>query len=261
MLTLLFPMDNTQQNNKGGISPRILTANKTDASVTISVLFIGNSYTFYNNMPQMIIDIANSDPGNKVALELQSITIGGATLEQLWKDPRTLPALKNRHWDYVILQEQSTWAMFDDNRKKTREYAANFTNEARQIGAKTLIYQTWPRKQGTSWYKEAQFASALKDSNHMQSITASQTKFLADLIQAKVVPVSDYWMFTIDQHPDLELYDKDGSHPSLLGSYLTALIFYRTLTDRAPQETAYIPAGLEEMPAAQIKKIASYGKN
>ena len=34
--------------------------------------------------------------------------------------------------------------------------------------------------------------------------------------------------------PDIQLYDKDGSHPSPAGTYLTACVFYTVLSKKSP---------------------------
>src|SRR5690349_6622272 len=71
------------------------------------VLFIGNSYTYFNNLPQMFAGLsASAKPPQTVETEM--VVVGGATLKGLWENGRALEALKGGRWDYVVLQEQST---------------------------------------------------------------------------------------------------------------------------------------------------------
>ena len=68
------------------------------------ILMLGNSFTFTNNMPQMLADLTGA--------EVVHHTRGGARLsEQLNPNTRlgnqTQAALQNEQWDYVVLQEMS----------------------------------------------------------------------------------------------------------------------------------------------------------
>src|SRR4051812_45886499 len=71
---------------------------------TFHVLFIGNSYTYVNNLPQIVADVASS-MGDSLIYD--SYAIGGYTLEQHFADSNCTNKIKAGGWDYVILQEQS----------------------------------------------------------------------------------------------------------------------------------------------------------
>ena len=68
------------------------------------VLFIGNSYTYYNSLPQMVEELAQAAGQD---MEFRAFTRGGATLLELELHPE-LRNLLNEKWDYVVLQEHST---------------------------------------------------------------------------------------------------------------------------------------------------------
>ena len=90
---------------------------------TISVLFIGNSYTFVNDLPGMLVKVASSDPANTTQIEVQSLTRGGASFKDWVADGSGLKMIKSRHWDYVVLQNQSEWALYPDGIKSANESA------------------------------------------------------------------------------------------------------------------------------------------
>jgi hypothetical protein len=69
-----------------------------------SVLFIGNSYTYYNTMPETLKDIALSAGDT---LYVESITKGGARFSTHANNPEVYQKLRSRNWDYVIIQGQS----------------------------------------------------------------------------------------------------------------------------------------------------------
>jgi hypothetical protein len=79
------------------------------AQQTIKALFIGNSYTYYNNLPQLTANIALSLGDT---LTFDSNTIGGYTFEQHSTNTTTITKITAQPWDYVILQEQSQLPSF-----------------------------------------------------------------------------------------------------------------------------------------------------
>lgn len=242
-----------------GISLQHTTKNKIDNPVKVRVLFIGNSYTFFYDMPEMIVKIADSAPIKSEGLLIQAITKGGATLKQHWNENIAPSLVKSQKWDYIVLQEQSIWAMFPERRLETKQYAKNFADLASLNNATPVIYQTWPRKEFSGWYQQPQYADNLKNYTHMQDTIKIQTEAVANFADTKIVPVSDYWGLTKNQETNIELYDPDGSHPSVQGSYLTALIFYRYFLGQDPQKTTYIPPGVSKKEAEKLRKIVSYG--
>jgi hypothetical protein len=62
-----------------------------------------------------------------------------------------------------------------------------------------------------------------------------------------VVPAGAVWQAALAGHPTLPLYDKDGSHPSPLGSYLAACVFTATLFGEKSVGLA-VPARLKLSP-------------
>ena len=68
------------------------------------VLFIGNSYTYYNKLPEMISNIAN-EFGDSIFYD-QS-TPGGTSLYAHSQNQTTINKINQQNWDYVVLQDQS----------------------------------------------------------------------------------------------------------------------------------------------------------
>ncbi len=168
------------------------------------ILFIGNSYTFYSNLPDMIRQMAES-AGMK--LEVSAVTSGGKSLEWHYYNPETLQALQREEWDYVALQEFSTRPLEDPD--KMYASAAALFNKVTSKKARAALYLTWSRK----FLPETQ-----------QCITGAYIE-LARRINALIFPAGPAWQAVIAKNPDIELYDPDQSHPSVLGSYLTACVF------------------------------------
>jgi hypothetical protein len=74
---------------------------------TLNVLFVGNSYTYYSNLPKMVSDLSKS---TSTFIKTQMSAIGGAKLKQHFNQERGLKTkdlIKNVNFDIVVLQEQS----------------------------------------------------------------------------------------------------------------------------------------------------------
>src|SRR5437763_14255084 len=74
---------------------------------SLRVLFVGNSYTLYNDLPWVTEQLALSDPGAK-PIHAESVAMMGASLKEHWDDGFALKKIRDDGpWDYVVLQEQS----------------------------------------------------------------------------------------------------------------------------------------------------------
>ncbi|MGA2905399.1 MAG: hypothetical protein ABSD98_16350, partial [Candidatus Korobacteraceae bacterium] len=116
---------------------------------TISILFIGNSFTYINDIPGKLIQIASSDASNTIQLEVSSVTKGGAHLAYMFQNATSYNALKLQHWDYLVLQEQSEWTGSQARIDETYSAVNNWTRAARQVGATPILYETWADKAGS----------------------------------------------------------------------------------------------------------------
>ncbi len=180
------------------------------------VLFIGNSYIYFNDMPKVLKKLSMS-AGSTVKIETEEVTNGGFTLEKHWKSGKALKAIKNGNWDYVILQEQSTRPLTDPG--IMFEFARKFHSEIKMAGAETIFLMTWARKNKPS------MINGLKDAYES----------IGDELNACVAPAGPAWRKCGRQYPEIELFKPDGSHPNSKGTYLTACILYSVITGNSPE--------------------------
>lgn len=181
---------------------------------TLKVLFVGNSYTYFWNLPQTVEAMSAFSDG-KYIVARQS-TAGGTTWKQHWegeKDLQSKQLIENGQWDIVIIQNHSRSAV--DNLNQFMEYGSRFVELIKNRGAKPLLYMTWAREYNPLMQKEI--------SNGYNALGAKNN--------VEVVPVGEVWEAARKLRPDLRLYDPDGSHPSTLGAYLTACVFYSYLLE------------------------------
>ncbi len=176
----------------------------------LRVLFIGNSYTYYNNMPEMVETMGKS-PQSTRAIQIKAVTEGGATLEKLWTMRATRYAVTDARWDAVVVQEQSTRPLRAP--ELMQKAMAEIDASVRQSGARTLLYMTWSRR----------------DNADTQTAINQAYQNTAQTLSADLASVGLAWHRALAQNPGLELYAQDGSHPSPAGSYLAACVIYMAL--------------------------------
>ena len=71
----------------------------------LKVLFIGNSYTYVNDLPSLVVGLADAAGGRKI--ETDQRLPGGYTFQQHVSDKKAIEKIRERKWDVVILQENS----------------------------------------------------------------------------------------------------------------------------------------------------------
>lgn len=216
---------------------------------TYRVLFIGNSYTFYNEMPTVYFGSIAKNCGYDVQVE--SVTKGAYTLEK-FADPSdgygaiVSSALSgNTKYDYVIIQEQSVRPAI--NPEAFYAGARALCEKIRAIGAQPVLYATWGRKEGS-------------DTLEKYSMTAEEMtwKLAAayDAIGKELdIPVAHVGLAfrELRTKAALELYNSDKSHPSSAGSYLAAMsLFYKIFAVDPSAITVQGPVGEDEETLRQV---------
>ena len=223
-------------------------------SLTKKALFLGNSYTGVNNLPQMVADIATS-AGDTLLID--SNTPGGYTLQGHSTNTVSAGKIAAGGWDYVVLQEQSQLPSFPlpQVQQLVFPYARkldsiiNTHNEC----AETVFYMTWGRKNGDAencpvWPPVCTYAG-------MDSLLNLRYRMMASDNQAIVSPVGAVWRYLRQNHPQMELYSADGSHPSLAGTYAAACSFYTAFFRKDPTTAGFNP-GIPATDATLIRAAA-----
>ena len=188
---------------------------------SLSILFIGNSYTYYNSMPQLFEAMAENKFPNK-EIVTKFLGGGGVTLKEHWEYGIAASEIKNGNWDFVVLQEQSmlgTEIIIENeslvgNPNEFFKYSKLFNQIIVQTGASTVFYLTWSSKQKPEQQKYLDYAYMT----------------IAKELKSKIVPVGIVWD-KVRENKNFDLYQTDGSHPSIYGSYLGAMILFTTIFD------------------------------
>ena len=215
------------------------------------VLFIGNSYTAVNDLPQMVADIAQS---MGESLEYRSNTPGGCTFEMHCHN-QSMNLICEGGWDFVVMQEQSQLPAFpmDSVELYVFPFAQQLVDSvyAHNPCAEPMFYMTWGRKNG-----DTEFGYPPMDTYEgMDSLLYARYMQMGKENDASVCPVGRVWHYLRDHNAEIELYMSDESHPSLAGSYAAACAFYTMFFGRDPDSISH-NAGLDENVARAIRFAA-----
>ncbi len=212
-----------------------LLINLSVLGLNYKVLFIGNSYTEVNNLPQIISDIASS-MGDTI--QFSSYTPGGCTFQQHVTGAASY--IQQGDWDYVVLQEQSQLPSFPIGQfmNESYPYAQQLVEMIRQYNptAKVVFYMTWGRKNGDA--QNAPYYPPLATYEGMDSLLYARYMMMAEDNHSWVSPVGYVWHYIRNHYPEIELYSADESHPSWYGSYAAAT-FYTVFFQKDPMNITY----------------------
>jgi len=218
------------------ISTILVTAisfSQVNPNQTKKVLFIGNSYTYVNNLPELtrILALSASD-----TLVYDSNTPGGQTFQGHFADVTSTGKIAQGTWDVVVLQEQSQRPSFPEGQVAVEvfPYARKLDSLVRLANpcTETMFYMTWGRKNGDA--ANCGFFPPLCTYQGMDSLLYLRYMQMTEQNEAVVSPVGVLWHYLRDTHPEIELYASDESHPSLAGTYAAACSFYSTIFSESP---------------------------
>lgn len=222
------------------------------AYAALHVLFIGNSYTYVNDLPGILRGLATS---SKVAptITTEQVTPGGTTLQDKYVGVEARAAIAKKTFTHVVLQGYSTEPLWQP--VVFQKYAALFAGEARDAGAVVGFYETWARRVGDGVYQlpwSGGTPAAMQD-GLLSAYTTAATASGPGTLLAKV---GEGWRASLAAHPTLVLHLPDGTHPTLAGSVLAAYVLYITLAGHDVPPTAAVPAGISAANAADLHAIA-----
>ena len=201
------------------------------------VLFIGNSLTVANDLPEIVRSLARSS-GDR--LDYRTVAFADHSLEDHWNRPEARRAIAEGQWTTVVLQQGPS--ALPESQRLLREYTRRFDEVIRRIGARTALYMVWPSnaRRGDFPGVSASYAAAARDVNGL------------------LLPAGEAWLAAWRRDREMPLYSTDGFHPSAAGSYLAALVITQRLTGRSP---IGLPATLSgarlslTLPAAQARVL------
>ncbi|KQW39137.1 hypothetical protein [Rhizobacter sp. Root404] len=221
-----------------------------------TALWVGNSFFYYNNSMHGHVGrlLAAANPGEK-GYRATSATISGSGIN--WHDLEahfkpggvgsySFDANNNvvfnqfdKPFDVVIVMDCSQCPIHPQLSKVFHEYAAKNSATARRHGAEPVFFMSW----------------AYSDKPEMTEQLAAAYRKAGAENRAKVVPAGLAFARSIAKRPDLNLYEPDKRHPSLMGTYLAASTVLASVYGFSPVGNRYT-AGLPADVAAHLQATA-----
>lgn len=220
------------------------------------VLFVGNSYTRFNNLARTVARISESVPGG-VALRTAAVAHAGWDLSRHWYAEEARDEIRRGHYTHVVLQGHSMSAIADPD--EFAGFARLFAEQASQAGARTVLYETWARRGGSFFYRRGRGHEAELDSSaDMQQRVSALYVDVARQLAADLAPAGRAFLLASAQlrGADQILYRRDGSHPTQAGTYLAGLVIYATITHRDPRRVTYRPYPMTRAVGETLREIA-----
>jgi len=216
------------------------------------VLFVGNSYLYYgdslhNHVRRMV---AAANPGIEKTLQYKSATIGGAALSQHNIDYLTKPGEigVKEPFQLVILQGGSAESLSKGRRARFRETVIQFNKVITERGGKTALYLT---PAYVSPHRNA-------DPKNIR-LTEDLYVSVGNEVGALVIPVGLAFELAYQRRTEIKLHqDFDGSHPTLIGTYLAACTVYASAYGKSPVGNSYDYFGkIDKETATFLQQVAA----
>ena len=201
----------------------------------LHILFIGNSHTERNNLPSMVASLLESDGSHR---KVETFSIFIEFLADGYNSEAIKKAIVLPKWDLVVLQaaKASSSHKFTYN----NDGAAALARMALNAKSRALFFVEWPRR---GW-DESEFQMGV----YKPIQTASKG--------SELVPVCYAWDSILKRDPNFDLWDPDGNHASLTGTFLASYVFYYYIAGENHTPTWVAPG----VPASQVGMIRAAAK-
>ena len=194
----------------------------TFISAQEKILFLGNSFTFYWNLPSLVESMAKE---KGILLDIYQSTAGAATLKDHWEGKRGLQSmkvLKEHDFSTIILQDHSTSPLLKT--VESREYFNRFIKLINKKKSEVILYGTW------TYPASPLIGKSFIGADPIQYVL----KPIADQTNSRMAPVGTAFRLFQEKHPEISVFTSDNKHPSAVGTYLAACVFLKMLTGESP---------------------------
>lgn len=223
-------------------------ADIVDGRPARSILIVGNSRTYFNDMPAMLREIADS-AGSPTKFQIETSAYGGATFKTHWEKARTRNLL-GIGWDDVILQPESGAQACQDCNEDFLLYGPKLAAAAKIWQGRPRLVVGWaydPKKYAEPYFHDDGYGRA----DHLALIRTMHARLASDA-DLKRINVSGPWEEIRLSHPSIRL-TSDGNHPTVAGTYLYALAVYTHLSSGSIAGVTYVPDGVTHEDAKALR--------
>ncbi len=190
---------------------------RSDGSGT-RVLFVGNSLTYYNDLPAMVRALDQSTRGQN-AVDVEMLAQGGFSVADFLKNERLQEELTERRYQFIVIQDIGGWPLCasysppkcTESLQSIEQLAAR----AQTLGTRVIWYSTWQR-----------FPASQRQLSSLAQVEAQKMRVLVADVGAAMLQFSS-------SNPTMPVVLADG-HPTALGSWLAAISILSALRGEEP---------------------------
>ncbi|WP_428657974.1 SGNH/GDSL hydrolase family protein [Runella sp.] len=183
----------------------------TSKKSALRILFVGNSLTYTNDLPQLVQEIGKYD---SVSIEYSTLSFPNYSLEDHWNEGKVQKEIETGHYDFVVAQQGPS--ALPESQVLLLEYARRLAEICRKNNTPMALYMVWPSS-----------SRSFDLDNVIYSYTQAATQ-----TQSLLCPAGLAWKYAWESTPGLPLYGNDNFHPSMTGSLLAAFTVYGTLAQK-----------------------------
>lgn len=178
------------------------------APLEIRVLYVGNSLTYTNDLPQLVQEIGTVE---RVKINYKSLLFPNYSLEDHWKEGKVQQEIESGNYDFIVAQQGPS--ALPESQVLLLEYTQKLADLCRKNKAKLALYMVWP---------------SLTRSFDFDNVILSYAQ-AARKTESLLCPAGVAWQYAWQADPKIALYGNDGFHPSIKGSAVAAMVVYASL--------------------------------
>ncbi len=236
----------------------LFSASVTAQPDTIKVLFVGNSFTYYNDLPGKFAQLANA--ANR-PVYVQTHAPGGVSVgdtaqgtQAHMNNPVLYQMIRSNTWDYLVLQDNQGRFVYDYGvfPATSKVIEGHLKIRDSLLYHHPCAHMIW----FAGWGPKAGYPPFSSTGTGLISRIYNNYRYLLDTAGQVIAPIGPAWQRIIAQHPGIELWDADDVHPGPNGSYLTAAVVYGTIFKSSAMQSPWIMPGLSSSDDSILKSTA-----
>ena len=186
----------------------------------MKLLFIGNSHTYMNDMPELAREMIENVTGENC--EVFMLAYSARSLKWHMGEEYFSERFNILHggYDYCIIQEQAHPLPEEDD---TITYAGKIIELCKKTRTKPVIFETWAEKEKPENQEDM--------NRRYHNLSKNQGVLLA--------PIGEVWdgvKNELKNLSDADLYWTDGAHASAIGDYLISMVLAKVITGKLPSD-------------------------